>query len=297
MFPQRLRAAMFDAGVAPETRDGLVEFWAGYSSAFEFALQHLDQLCRRDPACRLHEEGVVAAFDEVVALVGKQPVISPDGVQLTDNKVRNIVGELLYIEQAWPLIVSALANAQAGDYTLLFELLPVAEGFNDALIPIICNTYGTRRAAADLLPFDAAFNAANPRFFGRFTLSETVALCAAWPKGEETIIRNLQRDVARPILLIGNEFDNATPLSWTRSLAFALGMERYLVRYQGGGHGVTTSGNPCSDDVIVAYLADLRLPAEGFTCPALPISFAAPAQASLTRDQLDLLERDLMPTR
>ena len=124
MFPDRLRATMLDAGVAPEMRDGLVEFWSEYATAFEFAFQHLDQLCRRDPACRLHEEGVVAAFDEIVARVGQQPVTSPEGVQLTAGKVRNIVGEFLYIEQAWPLIVSALAEAPAGDYTLLFRLLP-----------------------------------------------------------------------------------------------------------------------------------------------------------------------------
>ena len=39
-----------------------------------------------------------------------------------------------------------------------------------------------------------------------------------------------------PILLIGAHFDPNTPLSWTRTLADMLGMERHVVRYQGGGH-------------------------------------------------------------
>ncbi len=283
LFPQRLRATLLDAGIAPETHDGLVEFWSEYATAFEFAFQHLDRLCRGDSNCPLQETGLVPVFDQVIARLKQAPVTSPEGVELTDTAAINVVGEFLYTERTWPLIVQAIADAAASDYGLLFQLLDASPPGNSALIPILCNTYGTRRAAADLLPFDRAFTAANPRFFGRFTLLSTVSLCSAWPAAEETVIRNVRRDIATPMVLIGNDFDNATPLSWTRSLAFALGMERSVVRYKGGGHAVTTSGNRCTDDLIVAYLIERRVPAEGAGCPALPIAFEAAARATLTQ--------------
>ena len=47
----------------------------------------------------------------------------------------------------------------------------------------------------------------------------------------------------------------------------SLGMERSLIRYQGGGHGAATSGNPCMGGVIAAYLFNLTVPDEGFSCP------------------------------
>lgn len=286
LFPERLRATVLDAGVAPELRDGLVEFWSEYSYAFEFAFQHLDQVCRRDSACPLHESGVAATFDTIVAKLKAAPVTSPDGVKLTEVEVTDVVATLLYDERSYPLIVQALAEASAGNYATFFALLPGLSSGNSALIPIICNTYGTRRSAADLLPFDEAFNGANPRFFGRFTLLSTVGLCAEWPAAEQTVIRNVRREVATPMMLIGNDFDNATPMSWTRSLAYALGMERSVVRYKGAGHAVTTSGNPCTDDLIVAYLVERRLPAEGTFCPALPIRFA-PATSTQALDTTD----------
>jgi hypothetical protein len=77
-----------------------------------------------------------------------------------------------------------------------------------------------------------------------------------------------------PILMIGNDFDPATPLSWTRSLAYTLGMERSLLRYQGGGHGAyLTRGIGCIDSLVEAYVFDRIVPPEGTQCSARPISF------------------------
>ena len=51
-------------------------------------------------------------------------------------------------------------------------------------------------------------------------------------QGHVPIIRNVKNRIANPLMIIGNDFDPNTPLSWTRSLARALGMERSLVRYK-----------------------------------------------------------------
>jgi hypothetical protein len=71
-------------------------------------------------------------------------------------------------------------------------------------------------------------------------------------------------------------------------------MERSVIRYQGVGHGAATSGNACIADVLVKYLFDLTIPAEGFSCPGQPVQFGAPAaQKGIDGKQvIEDLERD-----
>jgi pimeloyl-ACP methyl ester carboxylesterase len=250
-----------------------------YSTAFEHSFRRLDQLCRRDPACRLADTGVVAAFDDVAARLKDAPVTSPSGTVLTAALFSEIVAVLLDRESTWPLIVTAIANARAGDFGLLFQLAPfAAQTEGSAFYAITCNDYGTRRPAADYLPFDEANGALNSRFFGRFFVASRVSICSAWAPADPPVIRDVRRRVRTPILIIGNDFDSRTPLSSARRLADMLGMERSLVRYTGGGHTAFAKTTACVQETIEAYLFDLRVPAEGFACPGRVIAFEPSSQ-------------------
>ncbi|NJM40652.1 MAG: hypothetical protein HC853_07730 [Anaerolineae bacterium] len=155
------------------------------------------------------------------------------------EKVRGIITSLLSIETSWPLIVQALADAQSGGYARLFQLIPAIGTVplsNTAFFAIKCNDAGTRRSAAEYLSMSYAVGELTPRLHDRFFVANIVSTCAAWPSANPPIIRNISRRLATPILLLGNDFDPNTPLSWTRQLASALGMERNIVRYRGGGH-------------------------------------------------------------
>jgi TAP-like protein len=244
----------------------------------EHSFRRLDQVCRRDPGCRLSETGVVAAFDEIAARLNAAPVTSPDGTVLTSGALADIVATLLDREGNWPLIVTALANARAGDFALLFQLLPFAEeGDTSAFFAITCNDYGTRRPAADYLLADEVNGALNPRFFGRFFVASYAALCSAWAPADPPVIREVRHRVRVPILIVGNDFDSRTPLSAARRLADVLGMDRSLVRYTGGGHTAFAKTTACVQDTIEAYLFDLRVPEEGFACPGRTIDFDPPS--------------------
>ena len=61
LFPERVRAMLLDGGIPPEFRDNFVEFWSEYAGGFELSFEHVDQVCRRDPQCRLADTGLVAA--------------------------------------------------------------------------------------------------------------------------------------------------------------------------------------------------------------------------------------------
>jgi pimeloyl-ACP methyl ester carboxylesterase len=174
------------------------------------------------------------------------PVVSPDGKVLTDRAALEVIGDVLGSERLWPLIVDAIAAALAGNYGPLLQAIPPAgsptfasatglvlnASIFEAVVATTCADYGTRQPAAQTVAMDGAVGALYPRFFGRFYVAGALALCAHWPQADVPIIRNVERDVDNPILLIGNEFDPLTPLSWTRRLARALGMDRSVVRYR-----------------------------------------------------------------
>jgi hypothetical protein len=74
-------------------------------------------------------------------------------------------------------------------------------------------------------------------------------------------------------MIVANDFDSRTPMAHAQRLARALGFERNIVRYAGGGHTAFFSTTACVQDTVVDYLVTLRLPREGFTCPGQPVTF------------------------
>jgi pimeloyl-ACP methyl ester carboxylesterase len=288
LFPRSARAMLLDGGVSPDFSDALVEFRSEQALSFETVFQHLDQRCKADPACKLRNAGVSTTMEELLARLSAAPVTSGSGVVLSAGSLRRIVGRLLPTESLWPFIVDGLADARSGNFTLMFQLLsfvggnPLAGGGSfTAFNAILCNDYGTRRGAAEVLPVSDAISAVSSRIDGGFAVANAVALCAQWPEADPPIIRNVRGQLATPILLIGTHFDPNTPLSWTRSLANELGMERQVLRYQGGGHtAYARFRNACIDRAGDTYLFDLTLPAPGTSCPALPLAFTPAATSS-----------------
>jgi pimeloyl-ACP methyl ester carboxylesterase len=281
-FPTRVRAMILDSGVKPNFRDSSVEFHSEQFSSFEQTLHRLDHVCRKDAACLLRDDGVVATLDALLARLRVTPVRAPDGAVLDAANLQGIVTSLLQFDANWPLLVRALANARGGDYGLLFQLIPSISSVpltNTAFHAIRCNSFGTRRLAADTLPTSQAVGGITSRLFSPTSVAQAVAICAAWTPADPPIIRDVAGRLDHPILFFGTDFDPNTPFSWTRSLAFALGDERNIVRYQGGGHTIVTRGTACVGGIVVNYLFNLVVPPEGTTCPARPLTFAPTAQA------------------
>ena len=285
-FPKHVRAMLIDSTVAPEFRDYIIERWSEESASYDLALQRVDQLCRQDARCPLRETGVVAAFDIVFAGLLTEPVMAPNGMTFTARDLSDIFFfHLLPVEQRWPLIVVALSQALAGDFTFFFQLQSPPSNAGNGIMARSCNDYGTRRTAADYFPIVEAVGDTYPRFIGRLMLASFIASCSAWPEADPPIIHNVQHHLNVPILLIGSEFDPEAPLSWTKRMAQALGMAQHVVRYQGGGHGLVGRRDvPCINDVIDAYLFDLRLPSAGYTCPTVSLAPGVQQNSTQTFD-------------
>ena len=295
LFPQRVRAMVLDGNVTPSWfSDYLLELDADGSAGAEFALRRLDQLCRAAPDCPLSSAGVVAVYDRSVERLDRNPVFVENGV-ITGASITQLVFPLLYQEAfGWPAIVQALARVDAGDYSPL-PPLPLDPG-STATLPstyaITCDDSATRRLGLDYLPAQTGNEAIYPRF-GGVNFGVAITACSAWPQTRVAPVKNLE--TRNPIVLIGNDFDPATPMAWSRQMATALGPKATLVRYQGGGHTIYGSvfggGSACINDAVESYLRDLAVPARGATCPAQPLTFAATRRAVATTTMAEVLRR------
>jgi len=282
LFPKHLRRALLDAGIAPEFRNSYLEYTEEQAASMERVLHYIDALCRSDAACPLAKTGVVAAVDTLIERLDTWPRTLGEST-VNGATVRDAVVYALYREASWPGMVRGLANALEGNYGYLAETAARAGSIVkfatntrvfDAFDAIQCNDFDTRRPAVEALDIDRTTASAYPRILGRFYLAGEVMRCAAWPAAQTPVIRDVGDRLGDRILLLGNDFDPATPLSWTRRLAHALGVESNVVRYRGGGHGVSTVNLPCIDDLVFEFLVNGTLPNRGATCAARPISFA-----------------------
>ncbi len=294
LFPKRVRAMALDAAVSPTFVDALTERSRDSAAASEQALARLDRLCREDAACPLRSAGIVATLEAVSARLDVNPAsIGAGQPPLTGDDVRFLTMGLLFNERAHaPLLVAALATAASGNYAILRSILPIARSNSaylngpsarlDAMTVATCNDFGTRRSAADYLELARANAEAAPHFGGLFgdllrSVSYGAAQCSDWPDADVPRIENVRHRLKKPILIVGNDFDNASPLGGAQSLGKALGMEEYVLRYQGGGHTAYGLGSDCVNDAVNDYLIDRKLPSLGTICEAEPVSFAFPS--------------------
>jgi hypothetical protein len=75
-----------------------------------------------------------------------------------------------------------------------------------------------------------------------------------------------------PVLMVQTERDPATPIEGARRAAHAFAGARLLTVVGDGDHATyAIRGNDCVDGAVEAYLVDGVVPAEGATCPGLPI--------------------------
>lgn len=274
LFPQRVRAMVLDANASPVwLGDYLLELDSEGSTGAELALRRLDQLCRADASCPLHSAGVAATLERVVARYDRAPVEVGTGF-IDGQVIRGQTFGLLYNERlGWPFITQSLAMADAGDLRGIVPAQPPADGVFtfDASFAVMCNDSRTRRPALDYLPAQLEAQALSPHF-GGLNLGLAITACARWPLPAMQPIAALR--TRNPVVLIGNDFDPATPMSWARNMATALGTPSTLVRYRGGGHGSYGNGSACIDDAVEEYFRDPSAPPQRLTCPAQPISFA-----------------------
>jgi pimeloyl-ACP methyl ester carboxylesterase len=272
-FPQNVRALVLDGALDPTqtTVDRTVDQNAGFQQAFDAYAAD----CATRPDCPLGTDPAQAVtnFQALTRPLIDEPVPTEDGRTLSYPDAITGTIQALYLSELWPRLslgLSALAN---GDGTALMRL---ADVYNDrgpdghygntieAFIVISCvdeERITDRAEQAELL---RRSNEAAPfRDDGRGIVA-ALDPCAFWPAPPTSEPHVPQVEGLPPTLTISVTGDPATPYQAGVDLAEALNGS--LLSVEGAQHTAALQGNACIDDIVSAYLIDLRLPSEGASC-------------------------------
>jgi pimeloyl-ACP methyl ester carboxylesterase len=280
LFPDNYRALVLDGAIdADEYINRPTQNLQGQSAALERELGRFFQACAADQEACLGFGGddPHAAFDDLVAEATANPIPAggDDPREVNDEDV--LAGTLLalYAKQLWPILAEALAEAQAGDATLLRALTDIFYGWlPDGTYDPLSDRYFVLSAAEQRYPSNLRhFLDAGLQSWGLFHhfwvntgYSELpLGLFPVQARGAYYGPFRVPRS-SPTILVVGTTYDPATPYRGARRLVSELGRAR-LLTMQGDGHTAYGGNSSCIDETVDEYLTDLTLPAPHTVCP------------------------------
>jgi pimeloyl-ACP methyl ester carboxylesterase len=283
-FPSRVRALVLDGAVDP-TLSGL-QVDVTQAQGFESAFAQFANWCASQSGCPLGESsisaagGPVARVASLLAAANLHPLsnLLSDGQPANGAMLLTGIASGLYVRQEWPLLKGALSNAFSGDGTILVELADslmqrspngTYSNLSDAELSVDCIDRPWPRS---LTAWQAAATAAARAapLFGAAIVWGSLP-CAYWPVPPSVVrvhaaAAAVPATGARPILVVGDLHDPATPYQWAVALSRDLA-SGVLLGWNGEGHTSYMEGDACVDYTVDSYLLSLRTPRSGTVCP------------------------------
>ena len=269
MFPQTVRAAVFDGAVDPQAtsaQEGMAQ-----AGGFEGQLTTFLAACSKNSTCAFYNGGKAeAAFDSLLLELDTKPlVVTKDRTPVTQGVAFTAVAQAMYSDSNWPQLEQALADAQQGDGAGLLKLYDDYYQRKDdgsygneleAFLAISCLDDPGATSVKEVEDAVQDFVAAAPRLGANFGYGYS---CALWPVKPATKIDATGKG-AGPIVVVGTTGDPATPLASTRKMAAALeqGILLIVEANQHTGYGA----NECINTAVDSYLIDLTVPVNETTC-------------------------------
>lgn len=263
LFPDRVRAMVLD-GVLELGPSGL-DLAAEQAAGFETALQRWVQYCQAGEGCQTAADPQ-GAVERVLAL-SEQPggIPAPSADRPAGPGEANLgVSLALYSQSLWGALDSALAEALDGDGSRLVDLADQYIGIGDfeVYFAVNCLDFSWPDDPNAFLSFAKA-TATNAPHFGEALVNDYVR-CVDWPVEREPL-EPVTAPGTPPILVVSTTGDPATPYEGGVRVAERL-ESGVLITNEGDGHTVVADGKPCIDDLVVAYLVEGTVPADGTTC-------------------------------
>ena len=290
LFPDRFRALVLDGALDPaQYIADPAALSSQQAAAFEEALDRFLAACAADQVACSGFGGAdpVTAYDQLLAVAAQTPIpagrYSPDPRPVTPDVVLAVTARLLYAKQAWGVLASALAEAEAGDASLLRALMAsvverrgpdgTPDPFVDRFLAITAGERAWPRDVGSYLERGAQQAVEAPHFGDAYG----EVLYALWPvRDEDAYGGPFAVGASAPApLVIGTTYDPATPYEGAVALTEQLGNAR-LLTMEGDGHTAYGGNSACIDQATEAYLVDLTLPPEGTVC-VQEVPFEAPA--------------------
>ncbi len=258
-FPGGARAIVLD-GVVDPAHD-FRAFLRGQTVAFEATMSDVFAACDDSPSCPAG--GGEAAYDEVARRVESEPIDAGD-TALGPSDLATAAIYVTYAPALWSSFYAAMADGLGGDGEALYDL---AEGYRSfggftAYVAVECVDSAHPTGAAEYQAFAQELSAISPRFGA--AIANELLPCAFWPVPPAGQPASITAPGAPPILVIGNTGDAATPFVQAQRVADNL-ESGALLTYEGQGH-TSYGSSACVDDVVAAFLIDVRVPDPGTIC-------------------------------
>jgi len=270
-FPSRVRALVLDGAVDPKA-SGL-QLDVAQASGFESAFGQFAAWCATQSGCPLGAaNGATAKVAGLLAAANAHPL----GNLISDQSANGAmlltgIATALYLRPEWPVLKSGLSGAFAGDGTILVELADAllersANGtysnLSDAELSVDCVDRPWPRSLGPWQAAAATAAKAAPLFGAALVWGSLP--CAYWPV--PATASTVRAAGARPILVVGDLHDPATPYQWAVGLSRDLA-SGVLLGWNGEGHTSYMEGSSCVDNIVDSYLITLRVPRSGTVCP------------------------------
>ncbi|MDQ2727492.1 MAG: alpha/beta hydrolase [Actinomycetota bacterium] len=285
LFGANVRAMVLDGAVDPS--QGVLAQLQAQAASFDSQFRQLAASCAGAASCPWHggpaggaarggtagsgAGGLLAAFGALEDLVRQHPIPVGDRT-VGPSELLYGTAAGLYSTQSWPLIESALADAENGDGTLMLaaydsyvQRSPDGTYSNslEAQAAVSCLDDPAPTTAA-ITANVAAFEAAAP-VFGLPVLYGELQ-CAEWPVPATGAPHVITAPHAPTVVVVGSTGDPATPYAGAQRLAGELTHGILLTR-DGGGH-TGYGASSCIRQSVDQYLISLAQPAPATTCPS-----------------------------
>lgn len=277
-FPSRVGRFVLDGAMDPEQTQ--VESNRLQAIGFERALDRFVQYCVADSGCPLGTAAQPAKerLQQFLDAIDAEPLRTDDSVRpLTQGlAVSALAGSMYRPDSGWPALQTALQEALAGNGQMMLE---IADAFNDrspdgeyrgnsasAIYGVQCLDATDRVDVARSAELAAQWSADAP-VFGAY-LAWNMLPCNYWPTASTGGPHTVSAAGSAPILVVGNEFDPATPYEQAVSLANQLDNAVLLTWASGDGHLAYNRGDACIDAAINQALVEGKAPAADLTCVA-----------------------------
>jgi pimeloyl-ACP methyl ester carboxylesterase len=299
LFPDRVRALVVDGILDPiawstgygndaatlpfSTREG------SHSSA-QATLEEFFRLCDAAGSGCAFSGGAAARYAALADTLRAHPVpvVFPDGTSgvLRYSDLIGITLGGMFDSHSWPDLAALLADIEAqasaarigrrvGQFLRTPAYLPKRgfphyQGFAEAFPAIACADSNNPSS------YDAWWNAglaadANSYFGSIWTWAS--GICGSWDRTDaDRYMGPFNHLTSNPVLIVGNQFDPATPYENAVRLANLLPSSA-LLTVHGWGH-TSRFLSACADEAIARYLVDLTTPAPGTVCEQDAVPFA-----------------------
>jgi pimeloyl-ACP methyl ester carboxylesterase len=278
LFPDRVRAFVLDSAYEPNN-DTVEQQYDTQLRGFDGAFNNWAAWCQTNDECAFKSDDVPGRWDALRARLDSTPIAAADGRMGNNAVMERATSASLYSRSEWPVLGTALADAEAGDPAGIFALADDYNGRNpDGTFNSLFQSIGVIDCASDIsadAPEDPAaliayLQGISPRFAADYTVDDfanSATYCQDLTGGSEYTELSYQGD--GKIVVIGGTNDPATPFRWAEELTATMGPNARLVTYTGEGHGQLLTST-CVTDIEVTLLVNDELPEVGTVCEADP---------------------------